>query len=60
MAGEKAQATKDTVVETAAKGTQNVQDAVKPYADAAADKTRAGGHSPTHCITSKRVTRTGS
>lgn len=43
-AGDKAQAAKDTVVDTAAKGTQNVQDAVKPYADAAADKTKAGGH----------------
>ncbi len=44
-ASDKAQATKDTVVDTAAKGTQNVQDTVKPYADAAADKTKAGERS---------------
>ena len=41
-ASDKTKAAGQTVADSAAQGTKNVQDAVKPYTDAAADHTKAG------------------
>lgn len=43
-ASDKTKAAGQTVADSAAQGTKTVQDAVKPYTDAAADHTKAGAH----------------